>query len=90
MLRFLLNRLVAMIVTMFIISILIFVVAEVIPVDPAKLAAGRWATKEAVAAIRKEFVWIDQHTYVILTGFLAFFMGILGLPSTITVQYLIS
>ncbi|MCD6082527.1 ABC transporter permease [Candidatus Aerophobetes bacterium] len=63
MLRFLLNRLVAMIVTMFIISILIFVVAEVIPVDPAKLAAGRWATKEAVAAIRKEF-GLDRPAYV--------------------------
>ena len=63
MLRFLLNRLVAMIVTMFIISIVIFVIAEVIPVDPARLAAGRWATEEAVAAIRKEF-GLDRPAYV--------------------------
>ena len=55
MLRFLLSRLAAMIVTMFVISIVIFVIAEVVPVDPARLAAGRWATEEAVAAMRKEF-----------------------------------
>lgn len=55
MLRFFLSRLAAMIVTMFVISIVIFVIAEVVPVDPARLAAGRWATEEAVAAMRKEF-----------------------------------
>ena len=55
MLRFFLSRLAAMMVTMFVVSIVIFVIAEVVPVDPARLAAGRWATEEAVAAMRKEF-----------------------------------
>lgn len=69
MLRFFLSRLAAMIVTMFIISIVIFVIAEVVPVDPARLAVGRWATEEAVAATRKEFgldrpVWVRYVSWV--------------------------
>jgi len=63
MLRFLLSRVGAMIVTMFVISIIIFVIAEVVPIDPAKLAVGRWATEEAVAAIRKEF-GLDRPAWV--------------------------
>ena len=63
MLRFLLRRLAGMIVTLFIVSILIFVITEVVPVDPAKLAAGRWATEQAVEAIRKEF-GLDRPVYV--------------------------
>lgn len=69
MLRFFLSRLAAMIVTMFVISIVIFVIAEVVPVDPARLAVGRWATEEAVAAMRKEFgldrpVWVRYVDWV--------------------------
>jgi len=54
MLRFLLNRIAAMLVTMFVISILVFFIAEVVPVDPARDALGRWALDEAVAALREE------------------------------------
>ena len=54
MLRFLLNRIAAMLVTMFVISILVFFIAEVVPVDPARDALGRWAMEEAVAALREE------------------------------------
>lgn len=69
MLRFFLSRLAAMAVTMFVVSIVIFVIAEVVPVDPARLAAGRWATEEAVAAMRKEFgldrpVWVRYVDWV--------------------------
>ena len=63
MLKFILKRLAGMLVTLFIVSILIFVLTEVVPLDPAKLAAGRWATKEAVEAIRKEF-GLDRPAYV--------------------------
>jgi len=54
MLRFLGNRLAAMLVTMFVVSILVFVIAEVVPVDPARDALGRWAMEEAVANLREE------------------------------------
>jgi len=54
MLRFLLNRIAAMLVTMFVISMLVFFIAEVVPVDPARDALGRWALDEAVAALREE------------------------------------
>ena len=54
MLRFLLNRMAAMLVTMFVISILVFFIAEVVPVDPAREALGRWAMEEAVAELREE------------------------------------
>jgi len=43
-----------MLVTMFVISILVFFIAEVVPVDPARNALGRWALDEAVAALREE------------------------------------
>lgn len=54
MLRFLVTRMATMLVTMFVISILVFVIAEVVPVDPARSALGRWATEQAVAALREE------------------------------------
>lgn len=54
MLRFLLNRMASMLVTMFVISILVFVIAEVVPVDPARAALGRWAMPEAVEELREE------------------------------------
>jgi peptide/nickel transport system permease protein len=43
-----------MLVTMFVISILVFFIAEVVPVDPARDALGRWAMEEAVAELREE------------------------------------
>ena len=54
MLRFLMTRFATMLVTMFVISILVFFIAEVVPVDPARDALGRWAMEEAVAALREE------------------------------------
>jgi peptide/nickel transport system permease protein len=54
MLRFLLNRLGAMVVTMFVISILVFFIAEVVPVDPARNALGRYATEESVQNLREK------------------------------------
>lgn len=70
MLRFLLNRLGAMLVTMLVISILVFTIAEVVPVDPARDALGRWATEEAVAALREELglnrpAWIRYVDWIV-------------------------
>jgi len=52
MFRFIVNRLGSMVVTMLVISILVFFIAEVIPVDPARHALGRYATEEAVQDLR--------------------------------------
>ncbi len=52
MLRFIVNRLASMTVTMLVISIMVFFIAEVVPVDPARSALGRWATEEAVQDLR--------------------------------------
>lgn len=54
MLRFLMTRFATMLLTMFVISILVFFIAEVVPVDPARVALGQWALPEAVAALREE------------------------------------
>jgi len=54
MLRFLLNRIGTMLVTMLVISIMVFFMAEVVGVDPARNAAGRWATEQAVEALREK------------------------------------
>ena len=54
MLRFLLTRIATMVVTMLVISILVFFIAEVVPVDPARNALGPFAMDEAVAALREE------------------------------------
>jgi len=54
MVRFLLNRLGTMVMTMVVISILVFVIAEVVPVDPARNALGRWAPQQAVDELREE------------------------------------
>jgi len=63
MLKFLLTRLGTMLVTMFIVSILVFVIAEVVPVDPARDALGRWAMEEAVAELREE-LGLNRPAYV--------------------------
>jgi peptide/nickel transport system permease protein len=54
MLRFLLNRLGTMIVTMLVISMLVFFIAEVVPIDPARNALGRFATQEKVDELREQ------------------------------------
>jgi len=52
MLRFIVNRIASMLLTMLAISIMVFWIAEVIPVDPARSALGRYATEEAVQDLR--------------------------------------
>ena len=54
MLRYLLNRFGTMLLTMLVISILVFFIAEVVPVDPARNALGRYATQQAVEALREK------------------------------------
>ncbi len=54
MLRFIVNRFGSMVVTMLVISILVFFIAEVVPVDPARNALGRYATEEAVQDLREK------------------------------------
>jgi peptide/nickel transport system permease protein len=54
MLGFLLNRIGSMLVTMLVISILVFVIAEVVPVEPARNALGRWASQQAVDELREQ------------------------------------
>jgi peptide/nickel transport system permease protein len=54
MLRFIVNRLGSMAVTMLVISMLVFFIAEVVPVDPARNALGRYATEEKVQELREK------------------------------------
>jgi len=52
-----------MLVAMFVISILVFVIAEVVPLDPARSALGPFATDEAVAALREE-LGLDRPAWI--------------------------
>ncbi len=54
MLGFLLNRIGSMLVTMLVISILVFFIAEVVPIEPARNALGRWASQQAVDELREK------------------------------------
>ncbi len=54
MLGFLLNRIGTMLVTMLVISMLVFFIAEVVPIDPARNALGRYATQQKVDELREE------------------------------------
>ena len=54
MLRFLLNRFGTMLVTMLVISILVFFIAEVVPIDPARNALGRYASQQKVDELREK------------------------------------
>ena len=54
MLLFLLNRLGSMVLTMLVISILVFFVAEVVPIDPARSALGRYASQKKVDELREK------------------------------------
>ena len=54
MLGFLLNRFGTMLMTMLVISVLVFVIAEVVPIDPARNALGRYATQQKVDELREE------------------------------------
>ena len=52
MTAFLFNRLGTMLMTMLVISMLVFFIAEVVPVDPARSALGPYAPQEAVDDLR--------------------------------------
>jgi peptide/nickel transport system permease protein len=52
MARYLSRRFVAMIITMLVISFAIFVMSEVVPVDPARSILGQYTTDETVKALR--------------------------------------
>ncbi len=54
MLRFLLNRFGTMLVTMLVITMMVFFVAEVVPIDPARNALGRYATQQKVDELREK------------------------------------
>ena len=54
MLGFLLNRLGSMALTMLVISILVFSIAEVVPIDPARSALGRYASQVKVDELREK------------------------------------
>ena len=54
MLGFLLNRIGTMLMTMLVISMLVFFIAEVVPIDPARNALGRYASQQAVDDLREE------------------------------------
>ncbi len=71
MLGFLLNRLGSMVLTMLVISMLVFSIAEVVPIDPARNALGRYASQVKVDELREKmgldrpvvvryFVWITN------------------------------
>lgn len=55
MTHYILKRILLLIVTLFGLSIVIFVVSHIAPGDPARLAAGPFATEEMVEHLRKEF-----------------------------------
>jgi len=73
MLRFIINRLGSMLLTMLVISIMVFFIAEVVPVDPARNALGRYATEEAVQDLREK-MGLDKPAPV---RYLSWLIGIL-------------
>ncbi|MCP3692484.1 MAG: ABC transporter permease, partial [Planctomycetaceae bacterium] len=54
MFQFLLNRIGTMLLTMLVISMLVFFIAAVVPIDPARQALGRYASQQAVDELRTE------------------------------------
>ena len=54
MTTYLIKRLIALILTLFLVSVVIFVVMRIIPGDPAQIILGLQATPEAVEALRAE------------------------------------
>lgn len=60
---FVAKRLVFGLTTLFVVSLLIFIVTQALPADPASAILGREATPEALAAIRSE-LGLDRPWYV--------------------------
>ncbi len=103
MLRFLLNRLGSMVLTMVVISILVFSIAEVVPIDPARSALGRYASQQKVDELREKMGldrpvvvryvdWISKAVQgdFMSTGFPRPCRGISGNRSTFAVPWAIS
>lgn len=79
MLRFIVNRLGSMAVTMLVISMLVFFIAEVVPVDPARNALGRYATEKAVQDLREK-MGLDRPAIVRYTDWITgIFRGDFGI-----------
>jgi len=51
---YLIRRLLLMVFSLLGLLIMTFVISHVIPADPARMVAGRWATEEQVQAVRKQ------------------------------------
>jgi len=54
MTTYLIKRLIVLVLTLFLVSIVIFVVMRIIPGDPAQIILGLQASQEAVAALREQ------------------------------------
>lgn len=54
MTTYLIKRLIVLILTLFLVSVVIFVVVRIIPGDPAQIILGLQATPDAVAALREQ------------------------------------
>jgi peptide/nickel transport system permease protein len=62
-LQFIIRRLLFMVVTLFIVSIVIFSVTEILPGDAARVILGPEATEESLAALRSR-LGLDQPAYI--------------------------
>ena len=78
MLRYVSRRIIASIFTLFIISIVIFLMLRLLPGDPARLFAGELATREEVERVRTQ-LGLDLPLTQQYAGFIAgIFKGDLG------------
>jgi peptide/nickel transport system permease protein len=81
---YLLKRFFSIIVTLFIASILIFAITQLLPGDVAQMILGEWATPETLAALR-ESLGLDQPVYIRYLGWMTgVLQGDLGESLSIT------
>ena len=52
--RFLLRRLLFMLLTMFVVSLIVFVISEVVPLDVARNILGPYASADSIEHLRKQ------------------------------------
>ena len=69
MLRFILRRILLVLPVLFGLTVIMFVIARVLPGDPVALAAGPNATRAEIAALAQEFgldqpLWVQYATYL--------------------------
>ncbi len=91
MIRFALRRILALVATLAVASILIFLVMEVIPGDPATLMLGIGATEDTIAALRAELGLDKPRLERYLTWTIGMLQGDFGVSYTygVPVQELI-